>query len=725
MGLSVGCGFRLSDPRILAHESQVWSAFAAAPLTVPLMEASMPKMHAEWLLGGHGACVAEAIEIGRKIDWEVHVILQGVRKAVVCSAEARSWPDGAATTLVRARLPLDHAYAMRDLTAEHNPSGIRADAALRMLRPLGAVAHPLAGMGPMDPRWASRSRWLPMRSGTLDPFGRDGTHMGWPADMDLRYFQLAPEDQRLPVDHWTGGAEFALTGVGRDGRGFQGRLPDLAAQLMVRRGRNSPMESVSLKLQTVWFLPDADMGVMWWSGTTPIDCLLSEEIDMAVAAVRDTSAQMSVEQLEMVLNRRTSGRTSSAYAMRDSDLLPDRAHGWAWELILSPRDHPDAMPAAYSHQSCLDRMDDFESQIDDMLNASKTLAALRKQAKDEPWKEGEALLTAQQPPARSWREQLGDKEPLTNADIIRAELRGVQVADKRLDSVRLTEADLNHSQWSGCEFHAVDFTRCRMDNATFARCRFVRCRFAECSLSFVSIDGCELDSCSLGECNVDHARFADNTCVQLTHQALRGAGFAISNSRWDGVTWQDCNVRQARWSDIRATSCSMSQCRFDDLAVTACHLERLSIVDCKLAKSTWLRCSGSSMNCAGGTSLSNAKLEDCTFGTSSWVEVDAAHIQVRRCVFKPLYAKGLQAPESRWEHSDLSGANLMHAYLLDMRLEATSLKDANMYGADLRGARIKDSNLIRLQAGWVREPEALTRRGNLSARAQLVPRRGA
>ncbi|WP_039756210.1 hypothetical protein, partial [Chromobacterium haemolyticum] len=108
--IAAGIGFRLSDPRVLAHEAAVWEAIKATEPALPLHEPGMPKRYAEWLLLGH-AHYRAGREVAAKVDWVASVELAGVGKKVLCQAPAAPAADGS----LHARLALDPRQAAAGL----------------------------------------------------------------------------------------------------------------------------------------------------------------------------------------------------------------------------------------------------------------------------------------------------------------------------------------------------------------------------------------------------------------------------------------------------------------------------------------------------------------------------------------------------------------------------------------------------------------------------------
>jgi uncharacterized protein YjbI with pentapeptide repeats len=119
--------------------------------------------------------------------------------------------------------------------------------------------HP-AGLGPIAPGWSGRAAFLPEAHAsalrTAPPT--------LPADLDLRFFQIAPPDQQLP--HLLGGEQILLIGLHPRGTRTLWRLPALHAFAHLAGpfgGRSSPRghrpRAVPLAGDTLWI--DAERGL--------------------------------------------------------------------------------------------------------------------------------------------------------------------------------------------------------------------------------------------------------------------------------------------------------------------------------------------------------------------------------------------------------------------------------------------------------------------------------
>jgi hypothetical protein len=116
--------------------------------------------------------------------------------------------------------------------------------------------------GPLGRGWSNRAR----HAGTYDEQWLTDVFPFLPADFDERYYQAAPEDQRIPVPN--GPMEVLLSGFTADGmRAIV--LPHFAApvHMFPRRGER---EDLHASLDTIVFEPDQDRFTMTWRVSRPL-----------------------------------------------------------------------------------------------------------------------------------------------------------------------------------------------------------------------------------------------------------------------------------------------------------------------------------------------------------------------------------------------------------------------------------------------------------------------
>ena len=131
----------------------------------------------------------------------------------------------------------------------------------------GDSYRPMA-LGPLGRGWPQRVR----HAGTYDAKWLDEVFPFLPGDFDERYYQGAPEDQRLPLPR--GPLEVVLTGFTADGT-RQFVLPHFEAPVHVFP-KNGEREDLVATLDTIAFEPDAEQLTMSWRLARPLRKSLHE-----------------------------------------------------------------------------------------------------------------------------------------------------------------------------------------------------------------------------------------------------------------------------------------------------------------------------------------------------------------------------------------------------------------------------------------------------------------
>src|SRR5262249_54100222 len=133
-----------------------------------------------------------------------------------------------------------------------------------------------AGFGPISRRWPARRRL----AAALDPGSLDGPAPVLGADVDWRYFQAAPEDQR--VDFLRGDERLVLEGLHPELPRRDCRLPGARARAWLygatpdlRTGKE-----IEMRLDTLGIDVDQAACTLVWRGSTavPAEALRSLEV---------------------------------------------------------------------------------------------------------------------------------------------------------------------------------------------------------------------------------------------------------------------------------------------------------------------------------------------------------------------------------------------------------------------------------------------------------------
>ncbi|UEP23067.1 pentapeptide repeat-containing protein [Burkholderia ambifaria] len=714
IGISVGIGFRLNQPSIIVHEAAVWEALKAAAPSLPLYEAALPKRRAEWLLAGHSVHPVGASARSRDIDWTAWVELDGVRKIVSCATQL----GDEQAQRDYARIAVDHRHAAAG-GARENPFGVAfGTPPLQQLRSFGVGPAPLAAMGAINHDWPERAQWMPTRPGTVDAMAQDGTHMGWPADVDLRFFQQAAPDQWARGECWTPGARFELNGFGPKGEGFAGELPRLAPVALVTRNGLPAIEQLSFKQQTVWFLPDRGIGVLWWNGAVELDFLLDDSLAMLVVALKDNAEHIDVDAIKKFAEQRADLNCTDPLQQADHELMPAIERGWTWEMILDTEDHPRFAPASRSYDEIRARVDESRKHLLELRGAREHLSEFKEAAH-------QLELPAASHSDEDWRRRLlhANVFELSDVTIRDADLSSLRFDGWKFDEVRFERCMLNRSEWTNCRLnrvHAIDcsFADVKMSNGWWKGGKIERSNLARSAWLNV-----EIEQISIDECRLDDLKVAGGSWSMLSVQGRGGVRGNVEDIEWNSVSWSEVSAPGWTWTRVRADDLAIVECGMAGLTVSQCTLAKPSIVLTDLSGSVWQRNMLTFAVLSHGTSINGARLTDCVFKSSSLKELRADRVQVDHCSFMQLNAQHLHAEQSHWSRTVLDGADVMHAELTGTSFDRCSLKEAMFYGADMRQTRMRDCNLVRVRTSWIHPPEAGAWRGNLNAGQLDVPRR--
>lgn len=334
--------FRLgaAGTRLLTENVQWASVMRALPAGVPLTEV-MPKQRGEALLAG------QAFAPGGKPVTEmcVRMCVGGIDKRVRVLGE-RTWTYGLYPRHVISRpqpfvaMPLVYQRAFGGPRHPGNPVGCghtgswtgglgrQQEGAMPNLEypdvPVRShfTRYQPACFGPIDMRWTPRCK----RHGHFDKRWLREDAPGLARDVDWALFNTAPQDQWLD-GFFAGGECYRLEGVHPDKPVIEGALPQLHARAFVlREGRTAEdLDEVPLRLDTVWFFPEHELGAIIFHGETAITD--SDALDVAAVMVgyEHTGRPKTLDHYREVLALRLHPEQAALHAFNESQLAPERS----------------------------------------------------------------------------------------------------------------------------------------------------------------------------------------------------------------------------------------------------------------------------------------------------------------------------------------------------------------------------------------------------------------
>lgn len=440
LSLTAMAFFPFGQPRRLLPEVPMWtSAQEALGPELPL-DLAMPKSRGELLVAGNayvlggnpGPATNVVVELG-PIKKELYVIGDRLWEAT-----------GPSAPVPFTSMPVSWSRAFGGPSFKHNTQGKGAEPVERdgrKFHPLPNVEHKKqlvkgpsdqpdpVGLGPMDQTWPVRARHV----GTYDDAWLKTRFPWFPEDFHWEFFNVAPEDQRLP-SFFAGGETFRVEGMHPERRVVEGEVPQLAARFFVRRrGSDALVAAPPARLDTLLLLPNIERGIAIYRTTLNVESDDAHEISHLVAAFEDPNAPRPLSHYVQVLEKREDKRLAALHLLRDEDLCPPQEGVQEkdddWNDLMSLHE-----PKGYA----LDRL-------------LKKFEAQREELKAELLERG---LDPAEVDAKVVAPKLPPREPAALAAYLEAHLSELEVVQKDLDA-RLAKS-LDEAR-AHCEARGVDF----------------------------------------------------------------------------------------------------------------------------------------------------------------------------------------------------------------------------------------------------------------------------
>lgn len=340
--------FSLSDPGKILPENELWQIVAQALGRDAMLDAAMPKSRGEYVvLGSFHAPGGKPVTAG-----EVSVSIGGLEKRVHVFGD-RYWKKAAGVGMgvtdpePMMSMPLTFSNAFGGKNYKENPLGkgaeaIETDNGKRQPLPnielpnrlIGSPDDkpPVASFGMIDLTWPQRFK----KVGTYDQKWLSERAPGLADDIDWTYFNATAPDQWLD-GFFQGEESYVLRNLHPQKPLIEGRLPGVVSRVFVTRKMADGAELFSelgMQLDTVYFFPDQDAGMLLWRGDTIIgtdDAMDVEQIMVAYERIRDP--RRSQEHYREALCKRLDPASRSRYLLNEADLIPDGDRSGLLEII--------------------------------------------------------------------------------------------------------------------------------------------------------------------------------------------------------------------------------------------------------------------------------------------------------------------------------------------------------------------------------------------------------
>lgn len=345
---SVFTMFSLSEAGRTLPENELWQIVAQALGRDGMLDAAMPKSRAEYIvLGNFHAPGSKPVPAGYV---EVKVGNHSKRLDVFGN---RYWKKavgigvGVTDPEPMTEMPLSFQNAFGGEGYKENPLGkgavaIETEDGKRQPLPnlelpgrlIGSPDDkpPPASFGMIDLTWPQRFK----KVGTYDQKWQKERAPGLADDIDWTHFNATAPDQWLE-GFFKGDEPFALRNLHPEKPLIEGRLPGLVSRVFITQkmpDSSKQFRELDMKLDTVYFLPTHDAGLILWRGDDLIgtdDAMDVEQIMVAFENLGDT--RRSLEHYQQALRKRLDPKSRSKYLLNEQDLIPDGDRSGLLEII--------------------------------------------------------------------------------------------------------------------------------------------------------------------------------------------------------------------------------------------------------------------------------------------------------------------------------------------------------------------------------------------------------
>jgi uncharacterized protein YjbI with pentapeptide repeats len=329
-GISVLMFVPLCGEPDLLSEVSMWELVAAELGKDGILEASIPKARAEFLVTGFAYPAGGQPSPGCMVK-----VALGNREKALHVFGDRAWRHGRVTEpepFTQMALSWQQAYGGPGFAENPLGKGVKPGAGeqgkahmLPNLQYPQETAHlpnvrmTPAGFSPLDISWPQRIS----KSGTYDSAWLQEDFPAFARDIDWAIFNIAPQDQWFS-GHLQGNEPYLLENLHPQKPRIEGALPDFKARCFITRQTQagSAFEEVSTRLSTVWFFPHRERAVLIHQGLCEvIDEDGSDIVHLVIGAERLTEPR-SEPHYKDVLEKRLDKEKGMLFALKDSLLVP-------------------------------------------------------------------------------------------------------------------------------------------------------------------------------------------------------------------------------------------------------------------------------------------------------------------------------------------------------------------------------------------------------------------
>lgn len=471
---------------------------------------------------------------------------------------------------------------------------------------------PLSMLHPLRWRYVAAKNW-------------QTTYSHIPQGQDVLFFQQASLDQ-TQTEAFKPAQAFTIKGMNASGK-IHGQLPDLNLRVLVK-STNQGFQEVLARADTVWFLPNQDVGVLTFRAMLEVQDWNANDIEVLLLALDRVDAPQPVQAFYQMLQNFTG---PEGYLYR-SDMS-----------MLEAKSGALAKPNA-------------------VLNAEKARGLVNEMQVHMP--QALTTSTAKVIPSALVKAKILEKDSLQDEIFSHYDFSGMDFSGKTLENINFSGAKLDQTNFIGAVLKNVNFIGADLTAAKFNQARIYEALFTGTVLTFTNFSFTQFLECSFNQCSLIE--------VDFRHASFMGCQFFKTSWRHINalnVLMEGCLLAQGAWHQVR-----MRYAKLENLRVNQ---HRFTEVDFE-----------NSLAERNGFLGQKTSFDQCIWRACQWSNTNFLEAEFLACSFNEASFPKSEWLSARFKASDFLECDLNHnafndAVLIDINFTHCQLAYSNWQGAHL------------------------------------------
>lgn len=675
LGVSAIAGCYLSNTNHFITEAQIWQSWKDSPMSVSFLDIPIVKQFAEFVLVGHADIGQEL----KTLDVEVRV-----GKII---RQWRIFGHGSYTRTNAFRsMSMDHKNTWGGEGNLYNPLGTgckMSDTIPTVIERHGDRLYekvPLTSPSPIPFEFKERKQYLDKVASIMSSKEYlDSSYPGYPNGFDLRYFQISAPSQWSRSSIWEDEVDFNLIGFGGSSNPISGKFADVNARMFIWKDKYSKVKEIPLLFQTIWLMPDYNIGLMVYTGVINLkDHILDESCDFLMLALDNIHQPKSLDYFLNIYKKRMESDTYLEFLL-DYDLMPGAK---SLNVITSKEHHPYSLK--------------FDNKPMQKEEVDQYFYNINKAIKENV-------------PNKEVKELLKNKAQSLNFKYILDKTENLTIEDKNFNSINESVSSFYKKDFQRCAFNKVNFK-----DKNFTNCIFTQCSFFECSFNNVIFEKTVLKNLEFYDCKFYNVKNIDCELSDSLFEFVIFEVVKIINTKWlksnfcstffKSVDFEICKLDGNIFSedsliDINFKKGVVSSVNFNKTRLTNVKFFDLSFSNNSIIESNWNNCffkktHVNSFSTGSGIIFNKIIFEDCWLEKFGIGNATAVECEFNYCSIKEINLGKTNFSYSKFNSCDMMVSLFKDAILYKNEWKNTSAQQGVFYNAVLDGALFQHCNFV-------------------------------